>query len=107
LVGDDDQLGSVPRAELGHRPGGVRLHRGQADVDLPRDLLVGQPGGDSADDLALPGGERPSHAVSGGSPLPFAATAALLAGLAAVFAAAAARTAARRIPPDELPHLRC
>src|SRR5216683_8309505 len=43
LVGEDDELGPVPGAELGHRPGGVGLHRGRADVDLAGDLLVGQP----------------------------------------------------------------
>ena len=42
------------------------------------------------------GGFGPSHAVSGGSPLPFAAATALLAGLAVVLAAAAARTTVRR-----------
>ena len=38
----------------------------------------------------------PAHGVSGGTPLPFAATAALLAALALVLAAAAARTTVRR-----------
>ena len=57
LVGEDDQLGAVPRAELGHRPGGVGLDGGQADVVLPGDLRVGQPRRDQADRLAFPGGQ--------------------------------------------------
>ena len=38
----------------------------------------------------------PAHGLSGGTPLPFAAAAALLAGLALVFCAVAARTTVRR-----------
>ncbi len=41
-------------------------------------------------------GFGPSHAVTGGSPLPFAAATALLAGLAVLLAAAAAGTTVRR-----------
>jgi ABC-2 type transport system permease protein len=41
-------------------------------------------------------GFGPAHGVSGGTPLPFAAATALLAGLAVVLAAVAARTAVRR-----------
>jgi hypothetical protein len=33
------------------------FHRGLADVQPPGDVVVGQPGGDQADDFALAGGE--------------------------------------------------
>src|SRR6202035_281218 len=51
LVGDDDQLRPVPGAELRHRPGGVGLGGGDAQVELVGDLLVGQAAGDQRDDF--------------------------------------------------------
>src|ERR1700752_3414383 len=51
LVGDDDQLRPVPGPELGHRPGGVRLGGGGAQVELVGDLFVGQAAGDQRDDF--------------------------------------------------------
>ena len=52
-----DGLGAVAEADLGEEVVDVGLDRGLADEQLPRDLRVGQPGGDEGQDLGLALGE--------------------------------------------------
>jgi putative molybdopterin biosynthesis protein len=57
LVGEDDQLRPVVRAELHHRPADVRLGRGGAEHQGVGDLVVGQPVRDQGHHLAFPVGQ--------------------------------------------------
>ena len=56
VVGGDDELGAVARAQLREQAADVGLGRGQADVQVGCDLGVGQAEPDQGQDLALPFG---------------------------------------------------
>src|SRR6266511_415510 len=58
LQRDGDRRGAVIHAELAEDAQQVRLDRGLADVQLPANVLVGQPPSHGREDLQLPGAER-------------------------------------------------
>src|SRR5258708_6807231 len=61
LVGGDDELGAVARIEFHEQAADVGLGGGEADVQLGRDLGVGQAEPDQGQDFALPFGYRLQH----------------------------------------------
>jgi hypothetical protein len=57
LVGERDGLDAVPQAEFGQYPGEVGLHGLLTEVQLCRDLPVGEVSGDQPEHVDLPFGE--------------------------------------------------
>ena len=54
VVGGDDELGAVARAEFHQQAADVGLGGRQADMQMGRDLGVGEPESDQGQDFAFP-----------------------------------------------------
>jgi len=57
FVGEGDELGAVAAGQLAEDAADVRLGGQRADHEPPRDFVVGQAGGDEAEDLVFALGE--------------------------------------------------